>query len=64
MDELKRNAEGYSDPTAYKAIKRADADYERFRKLMGAIFRLCELSDFHIEERIVVKDLRSGRIWR
>ena len=63
-ENLKKNAEGYSDPTAYEAIKRADSDYERFRKLMGAIFRICELSGFHIEERIVVKDLRSGRIWR
>ena len=29
--------------------------------LIGA---LCELSDFHIEERIVIKDKRTGRIWR
>ena len=26
--ELKRNGEGYWDPTAYKAIKRADAELE------------------------------------
>lgn len=37
---------------------------ERIRKLMSAIFSICELSGFHLEERIVVKDLRNGRIWR
>lgn len=37
---------------------------ERFHKLLDTIFALCELSDFHIEERIVIKDKRTGRIWR
>lgn len=59
------NGEGYPDPTAYEAIERADnADYERFRKLLGCILRVCELAGFSLEERIVVKDNRNGRIWR
>ena len=29
-----------------------------------AIFCMCELSGYHLEERIVVKDLRTGKIWR
>lgn len=45
-DDLRRNAEGYLDPTAYEAM------------------RNCELSDFHIEERIVIKDKRTGKVWR
>ena len=66
MDDLKKNAEGYSDPTAYHAIKRAegDDDFDRFHKLLDSIFTICELSDFHIEGRIVVKDKRTGKIWR
>lgn len=62
--ELRKNGEGYNDPTAYEAIMRADDEYERFKKMMGAIFRICELADFHVEERIILKDLRSGRVWR
>ena len=27
-------------------------------------FTICELSGFHIEERIIVKDKKTGRIWR
>lgn len=62
--ELRRNASGYPDPTAYKAIKKVEADEERFRKLLDTIFAICELSGFHIEERIVIKDKRTGKIWR
>lgn len=39
-------------------------DEIRFRKLLNAIFCICELSGYHLEERIVVKDLRTGKIWR
>lgn len=70
--DLKKNGEGYSDPTAYKAIKKVDEDEsanavnadERFSKLLKTIFNICELSGFHIEGRIVVKDMDTGKIWR
>ena len=66
--EDRKNAEGYSDPTAYEAIKNvergADADDERFHKLLDTIFSICELSNFHIEERIFIKDKKTGKIWR
>lgn len=63
-NDLRRNASGYYDPTAYQAIRNADADDERFHKLLNTIFTICELSGFHIEERIVIKDVETGRIWR
>lgn len=65
-NQLKRNASGYSDNTAYTAIKKADkdADAERFYKLLMSIFNLCELAGFHIEERLVIKDKKTGKIWR
>lgn len=62
-DDLRKNGDGYSDPTAYKAIKNVDED-DRFHKLLDTIFSICELSDFHIEERIVIKDNKTGKIWR
>ena len=39
-------------------------DDERFHKLMDTIFGLCELSGFHIEGRITIKDTKTGKIWR
>lgn len=63
-NDLRKNASGYSDPTAYKAITSADADDERFHKLLNTIFTICELSGFHLEERIVLKDMQTGKVWR
>lgn len=64
MEDAKRNSEGYSDPTAYKAIRNLEKEEEKFRKLLDTIFAICELSGFHIEERIVIKDKKTGKIWR
>lgn len=61
--ELKRNGEGYPDPTTYEAIIRAEAD-ERFHKLLYEIRDICELSGFTIEDRIVIRDKKTGKIWR
>lgn len=61
--ELRRNASGYFDPTAYEAMKNIEAE-ERFHKLLDTIFAICDLSGFHIEERIVIKDKRTGKVWR
>ena len=63
MDDIRKNAEGYSDPTAYQVLKR-EQEEERFKRLMAPIFYICENAGFHIEERIVIKDKRTGRIWR
>lgn len=72
MDKL--NHEHYQDLTAYQALKNIELEEqeqrqkqkeeERYNKFLGCIFRICELSGYHIEERIVVKDLRTGKIWR
>lgn len=56
----RRNAEGYSDPTAYEALK----NDERFHRLLHTLFYLCELADFEIEGRIILVDKRNGRVWR
>lgn len=63
-EEVARNASGYVDPTAGTAITNADEDYERFLKLLSLIFKLCELTGFHIEGRIVLRDDKTGKIWR
>lgn len=68
-----RNPEGYPDPTAYNAmnnvekepeLKVSTEDDERFHKLLNTIFTLCELAGFHIEGRIVIRDCKTGKIWR
>ena len=65
-NDIRRNGSGYYDPTAYNAIKNITntEDSERFYKLLDTIFSICELSDFHLESRLVVKDKRTGKVWR
>lgn len=65
-NDIWKNGEGYTDPTASKAIKNAlkDTDSERFHTLLHAIRDICELADFSIEERIILKDNRTGKVWR
>lgn len=62
--DLKKNAHGYSDPTAYEAIKNMDKDYERFRKLLHMIFYICHISGFQLEGRITLRDKWTGKVWR
>ena len=60
------NASGCKDPTAYEAVNKAeeDAEYERFHKLLGCIFRICEIAGFQIEEHLVIRDKRTGKLWK
>lgn len=62
--ELRKNSEGYFDPTTYEAIKNLDREENRYRKLRKAIFSICELAGFKIEGRIVLIDKSSGKVWR
>lgn len=63
-DGYGRNSSGYSDPTAKAVIDKEDAETERFKKLLSVLFYVCENAGFHIEERIVIKDLKTGKVWR
>ena len=63
MNKEKLNASGCKDLTAYEAIENIE-DEKRFRKLLARIFRLCEIYGFHLEGRIVVRDKKTGKIWR
>ncbi len=61
----RRNAEGYSDPTAYEALKNIEREeYERFHRLLHTLFHSCKLAGFKFEGRIVLVDKKTGRVWR
>ena len=36
----------------------------RCRKMINAIKALCDLAGFSIENRIVIRDLKTGKVWR
>ncbi len=58
-----RNGSGYIDPTAYEAIKRAEDEREHYKKTMGCLMRVCELAGFAVEERIILRDKKTGKVW-
>lgn len=62
-NDPRRNADGYYDPTAYRALKNIDSE-RRFRKLLHLICDLCELSGFEIEGRIALRDMNTGRLYK
>lgn len=66
--DIGKNASGYRDPVAREAIssavKDAREDEARFYKFLDTIFNMAELSGFHFEERVVVKDKKTGKVWR
>lgn len=64
MDELKRNGSGYKDPTAEKALKKIVAEEKRVTKVIKTIQAVAHLAGFEIEGRIVLRDKKSGEIWR
>lgn len=66
-DPEKYNSSGCKDMTAYKAIKHIENEEKseiRVHKLLKQIFRLCEAYGFHLECRLVLRDTKTGKIWR
>ena len=62
-DNLRKNASGYSDPTAYQAIMNVD-DAARCNKLIHRIKNMCDLAGFKVDGRIVLVDQETGKVWR
>ena len=63
-----RNDEGYLDKTAYDATKNlkppSTEESERFHKLLHFIQHVCDIAGFRIENRIVLVDKETDRVWR
>ncbi len=58
------NTSGLPDPTAYEAIKEISAEEMRFQTLLKTIKNVIRLSDFELENRIELRDRRTGKVYR
>lgn len=63
-ENIKRNASGYADPTAFEAIKNITEAEKKLSKTIKTIKSIAELAGYEVEERIVLKDKKTGEIWR
>lgn len=50
--------------TTQKTTDESDYEQRRVNSLLHVIFKICELSGYWVEERIVLKDRKTGKIWR
>lgn len=44
--------------------RRATEENERFNRIIHIIKSICDMAGFTIENRIILKDNNTGRIWR
>lgn len=62
------NGSHYLDRTAHDAIKNIEAQETyaemRYKTFLKTIFNICKLSGFYIENRLELKDLKTGKTWR
>lgn len=63
-NDVRYNASGYYDPTAYAAIMTLEEEEAAKNKLMKTVKYICRLAGFEIENRIVLHNVRSDRYWR
>ena len=65
---IRRNSEGYSDPTAYAALSKIHQEeieqQRRVAELMRILKYIIDKSGFELVERIVVREERTGKEFR
>ena len=47
-----------------KLLQESMEESDRFHDLLDTIFYITELAGFEIEGRIVLKDCKTGKVWR
>ena len=65
---IKKNKEGYADPTAHKALRNIiQEEHEQQRRvseLIGVLKHIIDEAGFDLLERIKIKDRKTGREYR
>lgn len=64
MDNLKYNKSHATDPTAKDAIIAADKMPDKVRGAISIIKSFLKICDLELAERVQIKDLKTGRIWK
>lgn len=62
--DYRKNAEMYSDPTAYKAVKTENQEEKRLRSLIFVLKYIIGLAGFELSARIILRDKKTGKEYR
>ena len=62
----KKNQEGYDDPTTFAAMQKVDNDPEQkeLNCLIKMITKIASYAGYSIENRLILKNKKTGKIWR
>ncbi len=62
----KKNHEGYDDPTTFAAMQKVDNDPEQkeLNCLIKMITKIAFYAGYSIENRLILKNKKTGKIWR
>jgi hypothetical protein len=55
-----RNAEGYQDPTATKAMQNVQVDEQKLRKLRKLLEVIADMAGYYIVSKITFRDKATG----
>lgn len=64
MDDLRKNAEGYADPTAYRGIQPVVDLESKVAFLIKVLKFIIRQSGFELVGRIQLKDRETGRVFK
>lgn len=68
MPDIRKNSEGYADPTAYAAlapvIREESEQQRRVASLIGVLKYIINAAGFDLLARIELKDRKTGREYR
>lgn len=58
-----KNNEGYPDPTEGEAICNADKMPEDCKRTIRMMLSVASCMGYHVESKIVLKDVKTGHVW-
>ena len=61
---LKRNKEGYNDPTAYAAIRNIQKEEQQVAELINVLKYIIDKSGFELTARIQLREKRTKKEYR
>ena len=64
MDDLRKNGEGYQDPTAYKGMQTTVDLESKVAFLIKVLKFIIRQSGFELVGRIQIRDKETGRIFK
>ena len=62
--ELEKELKVMEDVKEVNENQKKEFEDTRHKRLLKSIFVLCDLAGFKIENRVVLRDKKTGKVWR